>query len=86
MEQAGGAIGGFASVGAVVAVMTTVTVLPPVAVVAAGLAGAGLAGLGGVAVGRSTFHQKAERVRLAAEGLLDRLERGELVRPPKRGM
>ena len=85
MEQGGVAIGALASVGATVAVVATLTILPPVGVVAAGVAGAGLAGMGGAAVGRSTFHQKAERVRLAAEGLLDRLERGELVRPPKRG-
>lgn len=83
-EHGGAAIGVSAAVCGAVALAATVTLLPPVGVVAAALGGVGAGGLGGVAIGRSTFHQKAERVRLAAEGLLDRLERGELASPPKR--
>jgi hypothetical protein len=84
MEQGGGPVIGFGLLGGAGAVAATIAVFPPAAIVAAGVVGIGLGGLGGAAVGRSTFHQKAERVRLAAEGLLDRLERGDLVRPPKR--
>ncbi len=86
LEQGGGAIGGFAAGGGVLGSVLTVAVLsfPPAAAVAAGLAGAAVGGAGGALVGRSTYQQKAERVRLASEGLLDRLERGELVKPPKR--
>jgi hypothetical protein len=85
-EHGGVAIGVSAAVCGVVALAATVTLLPPVGVVAAALGGMGAGGAGGVAIGRSTFHQKAERIRLASEGLLDRLERGELVRPGKRRM
>ena len=86
VEQGAGAAGGSAAGGAVVASVLTVTAtaLPPAAVVACGLGGAVLAGTGGLAIGRATFRQQRERVRLAAEGLLDRLERGELVKPAKR--
>lgn len=86
MEQGAGAIGGFAVSGAVLGTVLTATALafPPAAAVAAGLAGAALGGGGGMAIGRSAYQQKSERVRLAAEGLLDRLERGELVKPTKR--
>jgi hypothetical protein len=86
MEQGAGAIGGFAAGGAVLGSVLTAAALglPPVAAVAAGCAGAALGGASGVVVGRSTYQQKTERVRLAAEGLLDRLERGELRKPPKR--
>ena len=86
MEQGAGSAAGFAAGGAVAASVVTVaaTAFPPVAVIACGLAGATLAGAGGLAIGRMTFRQRSERIRLAAEGLLDRLERGELVKPPKR--
>ncbi len=86
LEQGAGAIGGLAAGGAVLGTVltATVTAFPPMAVVAVGLAAAGVAGAGGVALGRATYRQRAERVRLASEGLLDRLERGDLVKPRKR--
>ncbi len=84
MEQGGGAIFGFAFGGAGAAVGLSLAFLTPVAAIAGGIAGASLGGAGGMAIGRSTYQQKSERVRLAAEGLLDRLERGELVKPTKR--
>ncbi len=86
LEQGAGAMGGFAAGGAVLGSVLTasLTAFPPLAVAAVGIAAAGVAGAGGLAVGRATYHQKAERVSLAAEGLLDRLERGELVKLPKR--
>ena len=86
LEQGAGAMGGFAAGGAVLGSVLTasLTAFPPLAIAAVGVAAAGAAGAGGLAVGRATYRQKAERVRLASEGLLDRLERGDLVKPPKR--
>jgi hypothetical protein len=86
LEQGAGSAAGFATGGAVVGSVVTMaaTAFPPVAVVACGLGGAVLAGAGGLAIGRTTYARQCERVELAAEGLLDRLERGELVKPPKR--
>jgi hypothetical protein len=57
--------------------------LPPLGMAA--LAGVGLAGgiLGGVGWGRRAYRERAERVRLAAEGLLDRMERGEIRSLPR---
>lgn len=84
IEQGGGAIFGFTLGGAGAAVGLSLAFLTPAAAIAGGIVGASLGGAGGMAIGRSTYQQKSERVRLAAEGLLDRLERGELVKPTKR--
>ncbi|MDZ7778450.1 MAG: hypothetical protein U5R14_00750 [Gemmatimonadota bacterium] len=84
MEEGGGWIAGLAVVGGVGSAVGLSALFPPAATVAVGLVGAGVGGVGGSMVGRATFHRKADRLRLAAEGLLDRLERGELVVPPRR--
>ena len=55
--------------------------LPPVGVVAAAALGMAGGAAGGVPAGRRAFRNQVERVRLASEGLLDRLEKGEL--PPR---
>lgn len=85
-EHGGVAIGVSSAVGAGAGIAVTALLLPPLGIVAGAVAGLAMGGAGGVAIGRSTFDQKAERLRLAAEGLLDRLERGELVKLPKRVM
>lgn len=83
-EQGGGAALGFGFGGLAAGVALGVTLLPVVGAIGAGMAGVALGSAGGIAVGRSAFQQRAERLRLAAEGLLDRLERGELVPPAKK--
>jgi len=85
-EHGGVAIGVSAAVGAGAAIAVASVLLPPIGIVAGAVAGLVAGGAGGTVIGRSSFHQKAERVRLALEGLLDRLERGELVKIPKRVM
>jgi len=71
---------GVATVGAV---GSGVLVLPPVAAGAGALAGAAAGGVGGVLLGRGQLAKEIERVRLGAEGLLDRLERDELDLPDR---
>jgi hypothetical protein len=87
-EHGGGYLGGFAALGggAGVAVGIAGLSFPLLGVVALAGAGAGLGAAGGVPAGRKAFRDQAERVRLSAEGLLDRLERGDLQpRPRVRG-
>jgi hypothetical protein len=68
---------GFSSAGVALGV-ALVAAFPPVAVVAL-TAGAGLAGAGaGTAAGRRTLAPARARMALSLEGLLDRVERGEL--------
>ncbi len=55
--------------------------LPPLGVVTAGALGMAGGAAGGIPAGRRAFRNQVERVRLASEGLLDRLEKGEL--PPR---
>jgi hypothetical protein len=86
-EQGGGWMGGLAVGGAVAGVPLGLAALslPPVGVVALAMLGAATGAAVGVPAGRKAFRDQAARIRLAAEGLLDRVERGDLVpiRPPR---
>ncbi|TVP55991.1 MAG: hypothetical protein EA351_09250 [Gemmatimonadales bacterium] len=82
MELGGGHIAGFGFLGGGLALAISAGVLAPPAIVAAGAVGIATGALGGLGLGRSSFRGKGERIRLAAEGLLDRLERGELKGSP----
>lgn len=80
-ELGGGYMAGFGFMGGGVALAVSAAVLTPPGLVAAGVVGVAVGTAGGLGVGRSSFRGRAERVQLAAEGLLDRLERGELLLP-----
>lgn len=84
-EHGGGYLGGFAGLGGAAGVAFGVAGLsfPPLGVVALAGAGAAVGAAGGVPAGRKAYRDQAERVRLSAEGLLDRLERGDLQANPR---
>jgi hypothetical protein len=84
MEIGSGYIGGFSFLGGGIALAITVPLLTPAVVLGGCAAGMVAGALGGVGVGRSSFRGREERIRLAAEGLLDRLERGELRKSSRR--
>lgn len=81
MELGGGHMAGFGFLAGGITLAASATVLAPPAFFAAAALGMGAGALGGWGIGRSSFRSREERIRLAAEGLLDRLERGELSGP-----
>jgi hypothetical protein len=83
-EVGGGFMAGFGFLGGGVGIAIAGVLMSPPAAVAGGVVGISAGILGGIGAGRGSFHGKEERARLAAEGLLDRLERGELTDPPRR--
>lgn len=83
MEQGGGYVMGFGGVGGALGTGLGLVALslPPVAVVGVAVLGAVGGAAAGVPAGRSNYRREWTRIRLAAEGLLDRLERNELSSP-----
>ncbi len=86
-EQGGGWMTGLACAGvaATLPVGLAVLSLPVAGAVALAAAGTGVGASAGVAAGRKAFRDQSARIRMAAEGFLDRVERGDLVppRPPR---